>query len=311
MRLRSALVLACLAAVAAPASAPAAVGVGISDQQAGTFAHPLYAPLGLRTARYITPWDVMTDPHERERLDAWMTAARGAGQRVLLAFEASKVPGRQRIAPTVAEYSAAIGAVRDAYPYVRDVQAWNEVNRCQRTLPDGNVLGQPICRAPRKAAEYYMAALRVFPGARVTGLDILDENDVRPALRYIKQFLRYARPFPRYWGIHNYSDTNRFSTKRTRALLKATRSGAVWLTETGGIVQFGKNFPFDTARASRALGCMFTLAASNRRIKRLYVYNFNGAPEGFSFDSGLVGIDGVARPGYEVVRTRRAAPCRP
>ncbi len=305
MSLRPALLLALAAALltAAPASA---VTVGISDQQASTFASPLFAPLHTATARYITPWDVMSNDYERGKLDAWITGARAARQRVLLAFEASHTMGRQRHAPSIAEYTAAITAVRDAYPDVTDVQAWNEVNRCQRVLPDGNVLGQPICRNPRRAAQYYMAASRVYAGGRVTGLDVLDENDVRPALRYIRTFLTYAKPRPRYWGIHNYSDTNRFSRKRTRALLAATRTGQVWLTETGGIVQFGRNFPYDEARAGRALGCMFTLARTDRRIKRLYIYNFNGAPEGFSFDSGLVGS--TERPAWAGMSCARAAP---
>jgi hypothetical protein len=312
MPLRS-LALACVAAgalLALPAAAPAAVDVGISDQQAATFVNPLFAPLGMTTARYITPWDVMSAPAERAKLDAWTTAAQAAGQRVLLAFEASHTMGRQKHAPSVAEYTAAIGAVHAAYPAITDVQAWNEVNRCQRTLADGNVLGQPICKNPRRAAQYYMAALKVFAGGRVTGLDILDENNVKPALRYVKQFLRYAKPRPRYWGIHNYSDTNRFGTSRTKALLKATGRGEVWLTETGGIVQFGKSFPYDPARAARALGCMFRLAGSDPRIARLYIYNFHGAPADFSFDSGLVGIDGVARPGWAVVKDRRKGSCR-
>src|SRR5439155_26333838 len=43
------------------------------------------------------------------------------------------------------------------------------------------------------------------------------------------------------------------------------------------IVQFGRSFPYNTHRAARALGCMFTLARQNSRIKRLYIYQFNGA----------------------------------
>ena len=62
----------------------------------------------------------------------------------------------------------------------------------------------------------------------------------------------------------------------------------MWLTETGGIVKLGTSFPFSTARAAKALGCMFTLGKSSKRITRLYVYQFNGAPEGDKFDAGLI-----------------------
>ena len=55
----------------------------------------------------------------------------------------------------------------------------------------------------------------------------------------------------------------------------------MWLTETGGIVKLGRAFPRNEARAARALGCMFDIARDNRRVKRLYVYQFNGdVPDG-------------------------------
>ena len=78
----------------------------------------------------------------------------------------------------------------------------------------------------------------------------------------------------------------------------------------GGIVKFGTSFPFDPKRAARALGCMFTIAKSNSRIKRLYIYNFAAAQPDSSFDSGLVNTDGTKRPGWDVVKARKAGPCR-
>jgi hypothetical protein len=299
-----------LVACAAAPAAGAKVAVGISDQQASTFTNPLYAPLNLTIARYITSYDVMSDGYYHSKLDEWLTAAQAAHQRILIAFEHSYKKGRQRHAPTAAEYTRAITAFHAAYPEIVEIQPWNEANRCQRELSDGNVIGQPICHNPKRAAQYYMAARGVFKGAKITGLDVLDQNNVNPSVAYVRQFLKYAKPRPRYWGFHNYSDTNRFSTKRTQALLKATRSGQVWLTETGGIVQFGSSFPYNTHRAARAVGCMFTLAKQNRRISRLYVYQFNGAPKGFSFDAGIVNVDGTARPSWTVVKQRTARACR-
>ena len=304
------LLLVLLAVCAVAPTAHATVTVGISDQQAKTFSDPLYAPLNLTIARYITSYDVMNDGYYHSKLDEWLTAARAANQKVLIAFEHSYKRGRQRHVPSVAEYTRAITAFHTAYPDVTEVQPWNEANRCQRELADGNVIGQPICHNPRRAAQYYMAARTVFAGDKVTGLDVLDQNDVQPSVLYVKRFLRYAHPRPRYWGFHNYSDTNRFSTKRTKALLAATRSGEVWLTETGGIVQFGRSFPYNTHRAARAIGCMFTLAKQNSRIKRLYVYQFNGAPAGFSFDAGIINPDDTVRPSWTAVKNRTARACR-
>ena len=47
---------------------------------------------------------------------------------------------------------------------------------------------------------------------------------------------------PKIWGLHDYSDVNRFESWRTAEIDRAL-GGQVWLTETGGIVQFGSGFP--------------------------------------------------------------------
>jgi len=83
----------------------------------------------------------------------------------------------------------------------------------------------------------------------------------------------------------------------------------VWLTETGGIVSLGKNFPYNVKRAAKALGCMFTLANSNRRITRLYVYDYFGQKKSPLFDAGLLNPNLSKRPGYDVVRKRKAGRC--
>ena len=84
----------------------------------------------------------------------------------------------------------------------------------------------------------------------------------------------------------------------------------MWLTETGGIVKLGRSFPRSTNRAAKALGCMFTLAKSNSRIQRLYVYQFNPAfSASDDFDAGLINPDGSKRPGYAVVQAKKARSC--
>jgi hypothetical protein len=300
-----------LSLLALPSAASAGPRLGVSDQLASTFSSPLYAPLHLTMARYIAPWDVMSRPADRAQLVAWVTAAQLAHQRILVAFEVSHTRGHQRKLPSRAAYTKAIAKFHRAYPQIKEVQPWNEVNRQQHSAGGGYLVGQPTWRNPKAAAVYYMAARKVFRGDRVTGLDILDQADVRPAVRYIKKFLHYAHPRPRYWGFHNYSDTNRFSSQRTKALLKATGSGEVWLTETGGIVHLGNSFPYNTKRAAKALGCMFTIAKSSRRITRLYIYQFNGVAKGGdnAFDAGLLNANQTARPGYSVVKHRKAGRC--
>src|SRR4051812_48889312 len=102
------LTLALTASVAAvPATADAKYKIGISDQLARTFTNPLYAPLNLSLARYITPWDVMSRTVDKGKLIEWITAAEAAHQRIVIAFQASQTAGHQREIPSSAKYTKA------------------------------------------------------------------------------------------------------------------------------------------------------------------------------------------------------------
>ena len=85
----------------------------------------------------------------------------------------------------------------------------------------------------------------------------------------------------------------------------AAVKGQVWLTETGGLVNFGGAFPningSGLTRAEKAVKYMFKLAASNKRITRLYIYNWFGELPTARFDAGLVNPDGSPRPAYLAV----------
>jgi hypothetical protein len=301
-------IAALIAVLAIPAGA-SAYTLGISDQQAGTFTNPLFAPLKIKAARYITPYDVMDSPADKAQLDAWLAAARAANQKILVSFEHSHRGSRAKTLPSVAAYTKAIKKFKKAYPFVKEISPWNEVNR--KIFKLGNSYqGQPTWNSPKRVAQYYMAARKAFPGKTIVGIDILDEQNVNRTIKYLKSFLRYAKPTPKVIGFHNYSDTNRFSTTRTKRVL-ATFPGKVWLTETGGIVTLGTSFPYSLSRAQKALGCMFTLAKTNPRIDALFVYQFNPAadPVTARFDAGLINPDGSARPGYDVVKSRKARSC--
>src|SRR4051794_40155927 len=53
---------------------------------------------------------------------------------------------------------------------------------------------------------------------------------------------------------------------------------------------------------------MFRLAALNKRIKRLYIYQWTGQPRTARFDSGLTNDHGGLRPAYWVVHRHLARP---
>ena len=88
--------------------------------------------------------------------------------------------------------------------------------------------------------------------------------------------------------------------------------GQIWLTETGGIVSFGREWPYSTSRAANRTRYMFSLAdrhtrklrGMRSRVTRLYVYQWDGREKGTAFDSGLTDHEGKARKAYYVMRSR-------
>ena len=106
---RPTLLLLLAALLGGVAVAPASAATfGISDQQASTFTNPLYKPLKLKAARYIAPYDVVSDPSQRRYFTAWYDAASKAGQRMLVSFEHSRTARKQQSLPTKGQYSTAM-----------------------------------------------------------------------------------------------------------------------------------------------------------------------------------------------------------
>lgn len=302
-----------IAALAVPASAAAAPALGVSDQNAQTFADPLFAPAKIKLARYITPYDVVSDPVQNEKLSAWVDAARAANQRILISFEHSR-KSRSAAAkrPSAAAYRKALTAFRAQYgSRVQEISPWNEVNR-KFVAARGE--GQPIWNRPDLAATYYGVARKLFKGKPIVALDILDQDNVNGAVSYIRRFKAALKkqklPNPAIWGIHPYSDINRFSTARTRKLLRETKTGRVWLTEASGIVKLLPRFPTSEKRAAQANRCMFTIGKLDKRIQRTYYYGWYGRPHD-TFDSGLVDMTtDQPRLSYRVVIKRQAGACK-
>ena len=172
---------------------------------------------------------------------------------------------------------------------------------------EANHDSQATWKSPRRAAWEFKIVKGACKRCLVVGLHVLDQRGVA---RYIK---RFYRALSRKWrrrasvvGIHNYSDINRKRTRGTRTIMKAVRRynprASFWLTETGGVVALGTTWRYSTKRAAKRLGYLFRVTKRYRRhIKRLYIYNWTGAPRGFRFDAGLVNPDGSRRPGYRVV----------
>jgi hypothetical protein len=251
------------------------------------FTDARFTSLGIKMARLVTAYDATKVRFERDIDDAWLASAAAAGVEPFITFGHSRVHPKKL--PSVAEFRSAFRAFRKRYPGVRVYAPWNEINHAS----------QPTSDAPARAAGYYNVVKTECPGCTVLAGDVLDQPGMA---RYLKVYRRHLKGTPAIWGLHNYADSNRFRDSGLRELL-ATVPGDVWLTETGGIVRFGRNFPQDEKRAARAVSYALRLARKNDRVKRVYLYNWTGSKPGDRFDSGLIGPDGKARPGYQRLRS--------
>jgi hypothetical protein len=296
------------AAAAPKAHAASAFQTGIGDEQPEMFTDPHWQQLHTKIARYIAPYDAAYSLEDLTRAKEWIAAAEAQHQQILVAFyHSERTPTRM---PSTSIYERDIKRFMKLFPKVKQYQPWNEANR-------GNVAHQFASPSAVASARYYQVVKRACHSCTVVGLDILDQQNVLPTLNYIAQFKteisRLRTVMPSVWGLHNYSDTNRGSSLRTRAVLAAV-PGQVWLTETGGIVQFGSAFPNRNGsglkRAASALSFMFSIAASQPRITRLYIFQWTGSTPSARFDAGLTDAHFKPRPGYLVVCHRlHAAHC--
>jgi hypothetical protein len=281
---------------------------GIGDENASMFSNPLYGQLHTKIVRYIAPYDAVVHTPSRNLAITFIRAAEAAHEKILVSFYHSEyTPTRL---PSVATYQHDVQRFVRLFPHVKQYQSWDESNR-------GNISHVLSSPSAEVAARYYQALIRVCHGCTVLGLDVLDAANIGPTLEYISAFKseigRLRTVMPKIWGLHNYSDINRMQSWRTRALVSAL-GGQVWLTETGGLVQFGGAYPnrngAGLTRAAKVIKYMFAVAASQPKIKRLYIYNWTGGNSRTRFDAGLMNARSQPRAGYVVVcRQLRAAKC--
>lgn len=299
----SAVALVCIVLVA-PASSGAAMKlkpvtgklstkIGIADQKAAVFDDERLRNLGFGYARRSVPWNALRYADQRADLDAWVAGAGLMGAEPLITLARSRrTTGRTYRPPTGAQYLREFMRLRNRYPTVKTWSAWNEANMCW--------VG--TCRRPELVARYYTLIRRNCPGCKVVAADLLDQPNM---LSWARAFRRAARFEPKYWGLHDYIDANRFQTTRTASLLKAVR-GEVWLTEIGGLVARRNGsqirLPQGGAHAVRATRFIFDrLARLDRRVARIYVYHWSSSTSRDSWDSALVDANGRPRPALAVV----------
>ncbi|MTD47010.1 hypothetical protein GKE82_22655 [Conexibacter sp. W3-3-2] len=297
--------LAATGLLAVPATGQAAFTTGIGDQQPSMFSSPFFPALKVTHVRYIVSWDAMNHPQEVREVATFMAAAKSRNAKVLVAFNHSRF-GKKSAAPSPAAYGKAVAKFHAAFKsQVEAYQTWNEINHCG---------SQPaaLCKGAtgaKRAAALFKELKKRAKGKTIVAVDLLDGNNAkayRGTAAYAKNFVKFAKSSkPTVFGLHNYSDTNRSSATRTKFIVKngLPKNAKVWVTETGGIAQFGGSFPFDLQRQARSVKQAFKIAGQVKQIKRLYLYNWT-ANEGGRFDSGLVDASGNPRPAYTVAVKR-------
>ena len=309
--LAPALLLVVLAAF--PAAAPAKkLAVGIGENSPAMFTDPLFGKLGVKQSRLVVSYNVMTSgDDELARVRSYLGAAQAAGVRPLVTFEHARgdatvckaAPAEPQCRlPSPAEYEQNLRMFLGAFPFVREIVPWNEINH----------FTQPTARNPKAAARFTKIARKACRGCTVVIADVLDQANnptaKRPrfgsTIKYIKRFRKAYKGPRKVCGIHNYSDVNRFRKSGTKALVKVLGCKQIWLTEAGGIYSF-PGFAPSPARQLKATKYLFKVARAVKRVKRVYVYTYFGdvTPR---FDAGLV-AGGVPRPAFaEVVKQAHA-----
>jgi hypothetical protein len=308
------------AALAVPASASAAFTIGISENSPAMFSDPLFTGLGVKSARVVVPWNVMTANDGRlPGLQQYVQQADAQGVKVLVSFEhirgeasicAKRSNFRKAVCkiPKLADYEREMRAFMAAFPTVKTISPWNEINH----------FSQGTSRDPKAAAAFTDKWRQICPGCTIVAADVLDQADdpkaSRPTFRetasYIKRFRRALKTPRTICGIHNYSDVNRFRSTGTKALMKALGCKQYWFTETGGLYRFGSFWSKKTKKGCKtnascqvkATKYMFSLAKANKKVKALFIYTWFGAVTP-RFDAGLV-ANGQPRPAYNEVKKR-------
>jgi hypothetical protein len=293
-------VVALLLAAVFAAPAQANFAVGIADQHAAMFDNKNFQALKVKRIRYLVAYDWYKVRWQREEVDDFMRRSQAAGADVLVHFTSrrgcynnGKYSKRKACrAPSVAAYKSSFKRFQKLYPWVTTYGAWNE----------GNHISQPVAHNPKRAAQYFLAARSLCRTCKIVAADVLDQKNMSS---WLTQFKRFAKGKARIFGLHNYGDVNRKRNTGTRELLRVA-PGEVWLTETGGILKFGKAYPRSESRQARATKYMFKLVSKydsrqpglRGRITRLYNYQWTGAKKSARFDAGLVNPSGTQRKAY-------------
>jgi hypothetical protein len=272
------------------------VAVGLGEQSYSMFDQSPFKSLGVKKVRYFIKWNAADDPEQLRLADVYVDQAKQSGVKVFMTPSTDNLTLKKAKLPSVAQYKREVGKLVKRYRAqgVTEWGVWNEANHNS----------QPTYKSPKRAAQFFKVMYALNKGGTTVALDVLDQTVVAT---YVTGFYRALsktwKSRAKLVGIHNYSDVNRKHFTGTANIIntvrKQNKKAKFWLTETGGLVEFGRSFPCNEKRAASAINYMFTISKKyDRYVDRLYAYSYWGNDCEERFDAGLVNADGSVRPGY-------------
>jgi hypothetical protein len=280
--MRPVLILAVLVCLALPATASAKPLVGIGDNTPASYADPAMLKLKkLKLARLVITWDWYKNPYDRYIASTWLRAVKKAHMRPMITFTRKWDRKGKRKIPSVKAYKTSFKKFRKKYPRVRDFSPWNEPN-----APE-----QPFTRKPGAAAKLYNAMRSACRKCTITAGDVYDNKNM---VSWTRAYQRKIKGRPKAWAFHNYKDATR--KRGTTGQFLAITRGPVWITETGGLRGRG-----GLKGQARAVKRVFSLAQHNKRIKRIYFYQWVHRDDR-TWDSAFLSANGKKRPAYYALK---------
>ncbi len=285
-----------------PASTPS-LAIGIADNDTAFLTDRRFLALRIRYVRDEIAWNALLVPYEHARLTLWLADAYADHLTPLITFDHAGGTLRHAL-PSVATFSALFQRFRHDYPWVTAFVTWNEAN----------YYGEPTSTHPAVAARYYLALRKDCPTCTILAPDLLDITDRRYAVdevRWARELIRALGFEPPIWALNNYVGANSLQTGTTERLLAAVK-GDVWFVETAGIVSEPNHAQAASqatlahqARVDRFI--LGPLAHLSRRIKRVYLYQWQLPSPLPGWDSALISWTGVPRPAYYALAETLAA----
>ncbi|MBV9802044.1 MAG: hypothetical protein JO130_02575 [Solirubrobacterales bacterium] len=292
-------------AIGLGAAIPAAAGavvIGIGDSNTAMFSDPRFAALGIKTARDVIPWDIITRRADRGDLAAfrgWLSAAQAQHVTPLVSFGADDTNPAANYVPSVGQYETAVKAFLKDFPQITDYTAWNEPDFSYRTL----------ARNPALAANYFNALYTLCHHCTVlagdvylpaTGTAYID-HAVATLGPWLRAYIKGLHHRPAGWALHDYTEIRAHNTSQL-SVLESMTSGPIWLDETGGVLRRGHwQYPNQSASAAaKDEQYLLNLTRRYHRIARIYHYQWQANPLA-GWDSGLIAANGSTRPSYNVL----------